>query len=158
MTLAICESADDVRQLARRQAEWRRQQFIERPPVVRPKPAVVVEAPAPVVKRVIVPLPTLALCPPTTAVRIIQIVCVRFNLPGYLLLSDRRTASIVRPRQIAMWLVHKHTALSLPQIGRKFGGRDHTTVLHAVRKIEHLRSEDAALAATIAELEAEILA
>src|SRR5258708_4437228 len=54
------------------------------------------------------------------------------------LLSARRTANVVRPRQIAMYLAKTLTLRSLPEIGRRFGGRDHTTVLHAVRKIENL--------------------
>ena len=52
------------------------------------------------------------------------------------LLSSRRNRSIVRPRQIGMYLAKSLTARSLPEIGRRFGGRDHTTVLHAIRKIE----------------------
>lgn len=54
------------------------------------------------------------------------------------LLSNRRPDHIVKPRQIAMYLTKEMTGRSLPDIGRRFGGRDHTTVLHAVRKIERL--------------------
>lgn len=61
------------------------------------------------------------------------------------ILSSRRTANVVRPRQIAMYLAKILTPRSLPEIGRRFGGRDHTTVLHAVRKIEALSSNDRAL-------------
>ena len=61
------------------------------------------------------------------------------------ILSSRRTASVVRPRQIAMYLAKVLTLRSLPEIGRRFGGRDHTTVLHAVRKIETLSKTDGAL-------------
>ena len=56
--------------------------------------------------------------------------------------SDRRTRDIARPRQIAMYLTKTMTGLSLPEIGRKFGGKDHTTVLHAVRRIQELITED----------------
>ena len=59
------------------------------------------------------------------------------------LLSSRRTRSITRPRQIAMSLAKSLTRHSLPEIGNAFGGRDHTTVIHACRKVEELRSEDA---------------
>ena len=62
------------------------------------------------------------------------------------LLSARRTATVVLPRQIAMYLSKSLTLRSLPEIGRRFGGRDHTTVLHAVRKIEALSGKQAALA------------
>jgi chromosomal replication initiator protein len=65
------------------------------------------------------------------------------------LLSSRRTANVVRPRQVAMYLAKVLTLRSLPEIGRRFGGRDHTTVLHAVRKIENLAGTDSALAEEI---------
>ena len=58
------------------------------------------------------------------------------------LLSSRRTRSITRPRQIAMSLAKSLTRHSLPEIGNAFGGRDHTTVIHACRKVEELRGED----------------
>ncbi|MCA6238081.1 MAG: chromosomal replication initiator protein DnaA, partial [Phenylobacterium sp.] len=51
-----------------------------------------------------------------------------------------------RPRQAAMWIAKQITTRSLPDIGRRFGGRDHTTVLHAVRRIEALKQDDAVLA------------
>ncbi len=58
------------------------------------------------------------------------------------LLSGRRNRSIVRPRQIGMYLAKLLTSRSLPEIGRRFGNRDHTTVLHAIRKIEQLMNDD----------------
>ncbi len=61
------------------------------------------------------------------------------------ILSSRRTAVVVKPRQVAMFLAKTLTMRSLPEIGRRFGGRDHTTVLHAVRKIEALSAIDSAL-------------
>lgn len=69
-----------------------------------------------------------------------------FNVSRSDMLSSRRTANVVRPRQIAMYLAKTLTLRSLPEIGRRFGGRDHTTVLHAVRKIETLADKDQALA------------
>ncbi len=60
--------------------------------------------------------------------------------------SSRRSRAIARPRQVAMYLAKQLTARSLPEIGRKFGGRDHTTVMHAVRKIDELRQTDAGFA------------
>ncbi|MBA4807954.1 MAG: chromosomal replication initiator protein DnaA [Brevundimonas sp.] len=65
-----------------------------------------------------------------------------FNLKQADLLSERRTRSVARPRQIAMYLCKQHTTRSYPDIGRRFGGRDHTTVLHGVRKIEELMAQD----------------
>ena len=60
--------------------------------------------------------------------------------------SARRARAVARPRQVAMYLAKTLTARSLPEIGRKFGGRDHTTVMHAVKKVEELRAADAAFA------------
>ncbi len=60
--------------------------------------------------------------------------------------SARRARNVARPRQVAMYLAKQLTSRSLPEIGRKFGGRDHTTVMHAVRKIEELTGEDVAFA------------
>jgi chromosomal replication initiator protein len=59
--------------------------------------------------------------------------------------SARRARAVARPRQVAMYLAKQLTSRSLPEIGRKFGGRDHTTVMHAVRKIEQLCGEDAGI-------------
>lgn len=69
----------------------------------------------------------------------------QYNVSRADLLSSRRTANVVRPRQIAMYLAKTLTLRSLPEIGRRFGGRDHTTVLHAVRKIETLLDNDSSL-------------
>jgi chromosomal replication initiator protein len=74
-----------------------------------------------------------------------KLVASHFNLSRADILSSRRTANVVRPRQIAMYLSKVLTLRSLPEIGRRFGGRDHTTVLHAVRKIESLAEKDNAL-------------
>jgi chromosomal replication initiator protein len=56
--------------------------------------------------------------------------------------SARRSRQVARPRQIAMYLAKQLTSRSLPEIGRKFGGRDHTTVMHAVKKVEELKEAD----------------
>ena len=75
-----------------------------------------------------------------------RIVARHYNVSKTELLSNRRTRTIVKPRQIAMYLAKVMTPRSLPEIGRRFGGRDHTTVLHAVRKIEDLSGTDNTLA------------
>lgn len=75
-----------------------------------------------------------------------RIVSKHYNVSKADLLSARRTRTIVRPRQIAMYLAKVMTPRSLPEIGRRFGNRDHTTVLHAVRKIEDLARSDTGLA------------
>ena len=78
-----------------------------------------------------------------------RVVARQYNVSRSDLLSSRRTANVVRPRQVAMYLAKTLTLRSLPEIGRRFGGRDHTTVLHAVRKIENLVNTDSALAEEI---------
>ena len=78
-----------------------------------------------------------------------RVVARQYNVSRADLLSSRRTANVVRPRQVAMYLAKVLTLRSLPEIGRRFGGRDHTTVLHAVRKIENLAGSDSALAEEI---------
>lgn len=73
---------------------------------------------------------------------IIRKVADHYNIRMTDILSPRRARSVARPRQVAMFLAKKLTTKSLPEIGRRFGGRDHTTVIHAVRKIEELRAVD----------------
>ena len=72
------------------------------------------------------------------------------------LLSKRRSLEVARPRQIAMYLAKKLTPRSLPDIGRRFGGRDHTTVIHAVKRIEALRHTDRALQTALSALKEQI--
>jgi chromosomal replication initiator protein len=76
---------------------------------------------------------------------ILRIVAKHYGVQRGDLLSSRRNQSIVRPRQIGMYLAKTLTSRSLPEIGRRFGGRDHTTVLHAIRKIEALKQNDGSL-------------
>lgn len=146
-------------------------------PPEKPQPALVVvapvvkpEAPAPVV----IPVDPAQSVWPSTAlvadeaegnlwppeplrrptVRSIQIAVVQhFDIRMVNLLSERRDQMIVRPRQIGMYLSKRHTTQSLPQIGKLYGGKDHTTVLHAVRKIEGLLPSDEKLAADVAAIE-----
>lgn len=73
-------------------------------------------------------------------------VAEHFNIKVADMSSARRARAVARPRQVAMYLAKQLTARSLPEIGRKFGGRDHTTVMHAVRKIEELRAADSSFA------------
>jgi chromosomal replication initiator protein len=71
-----------------------------------------------------------------------KLVSTHFDLKPVDLISARRARAVARPRQIAMYLAKRLTTRSLPEIGRKFGGRDHSTVIHAVRRIEELRDTD----------------
>jgi len=85
-----------------------------------------------------------------------RVVARHYNVSRGDLLSSRRTANVVRPRQVAMYLAKTLTLRSLPEIGRRFGGRDHTTVLHAVRKIENLVGNDSSLAEEIESLKRQL--
>ncbi|MBT3556266.1 MAG: chromosomal replication initiator protein DnaA [Rhodospirillales bacterium] len=69
-----------------------------------------------------------------------------FNIRVSDMHSARRARSVARPRQVAMYLAKQLTSRSLPEIGRKFGGRDHTTVMHAVKKVDELREHDSSFA------------
>lgn len=83
---------------------------------------------------------------------ILKIIGHHYSVTRADLLSPRRARSIVRPRQVGMYLAKKFTPRSLPEIGRRFGGRDHSTVLHAVRKIEDLMKGDDILAREVSML------
>jgi chromosomal replication initiator protein len=73
-------------------------------------------------------------------------VAEHFNIRLSEMTASRRARAVARPRQVAMYLAKQLTPRSLPQIGDKFGGRDHTTVIHAIKKIEELIATDTALA------------
>ena len=88
-----------------------------------------------------------------TVEEIQKTVADHFNLRLADMLSSRKERAIARPRQVAMYLVKRLTNRSLPEIGRRFGGRDHTTVMHGVRKIEELKAKDPALAEDVETLE-----
>jgi chromosomal replication initiator protein len=85
-----------------------------------------------------------------------RVVARQYNVSRSDLLSSRRTANVVRPRQVAMYLAKIMTLRSLPEIGRRFGGRDHTTVLHAVRKIEALVDKEPALADEVEQIKRQL--
>ena len=86
-----------------------------------------------------------------------NIVAAHFNLNIQEMLSPRRSRSLARPRQIAMYLAKRYTTNSLPEIGRKFSNRDHTTVIHAVKKIEELSKKDDEIRQSINEIKKKFL-
>ena len=86
-----------------------------------------------------------------------KLVCSHFNLNIHELLSPRRSRSLARPRQIAMYLAKQHTTNSLPDIGRKFSNRDHTTVIHAVKKINELIKKDNEIRQNVIEIKKKLL-
>jgi len=76
-------------------------------------------------------------------------VAEHFNMRVADMHSERRARAVARPRQVAMFLAKSLTSRSLPEIGKKFGGRDHTTVMHAVKKVEELMASDHSFAEDI---------
>ena len=92
---------------------------------------------------------------PTQIVDIQKAVCRKFKISRNDLISKRMTGYLILPRHIAMYLSKTMTLHSLPEIGRRFGGRDHTTVLYAVEKIDFLRRSDSDLARKINEIRLE---
>jgi chromosomal replication initiator protein len=78
-----------------------------------------------------------------------KVVAEHFGLKQADLLCEKRTRAVARPRHAAMYLAKQLTTRSYPDIGRRFGGRDHTTVLHAVKRVEALKAEDPVLAADL---------
>jgi chromosomal replication initiator protein len=88
--------------------------------------------------------------------RIQELVCDRFGVTHDELTGDRRSQNIVYPRQVAMYLSRELTDSSLPKIGKEFGGRDHTTVIHATSKIARLIREDRSVYNLVQELTARV--
>ena len=80
-----------------------------------------------------------------------------YNIQLSEMLSQRRSRPLARPRQIAMYLAKKMTTRSLPEIGRRFANRDHTTVIHAVKTITRLRDKDEEMAKNIAQIKSLLL-
>lgn len=85
-------------------------------------------------------------------------VCQHFGVSLIDLVSQRRPVRLVEARHVAMWLAKNLTEYSLPQIGAAFGGRDHTTVLHAVRKVDAQRAADPEFASLTGDLLAGLMA
>jgi chromosomal replication initiator protein len=88
--------------------------------------------------------------------RIQDLICERFGVTMQELTGDRRSQNIVYPRQVAMYLSRELTDSSLPKIGKEFGGRDHTTVIHATSKIARLIREDRSVYNLVQELTARV--
>jgi len=89
-----------------------------------------------------------------TVNRIVARVSDYFHVPTADLVSARRTRAVLLPRQVSMYLSRQMTNLSLHEIGACFGGRDHTTVLHACRKVAETLARDNLLAGTVRQLQA----
>ena len=80
-----------------------------------------------------------------------------FNIALSEMLSQRRSRPLARPRQIAMFLAKKMTTRSLPEIGRRFANRDHTTVIHAVKTITRLSEQDDEMKKNISQIKSLLL-
>lgn len=92
----------------------------------------------------------------TDAKRILRVVCDYFSMPAAVLKSKKRTHAVVRPRQICIYLMYTMTALSYPQIGRLMGGFDHSSAIHATRRIAELRTTDPQIDAAVTAIMAEL--
>ena len=88
--------------------------------------------------------------------RVQEVVSGHFGIPQSEMTSDRRARKVSRPRQIAMYLVKEMTPKSMPAIGRCFGNRDHTTVMHGIQRIGQLIEEDADVAQDVAIIRARL--
>lgn len=84
-----------------------------------------------------------------TVRRIQDVVSAFYRIPSDEMTSERRGREVARPRQIAMYLAREMTPKSFPDIGKLFGNRDHTTVLHAVRRVESLIEADPDIAVDV---------
>lgn len=125
------------------------------PPMVEPVKSAAVSA------EIIPPVEASILHPADQKIRVRTVqdaVCEHYKIGLIDLISERRAKTLVLPRHVAMYLAKNLTMRSLPEIGRLFGGRDHTTVLHAVRKIDGIVSSDAELAGQIEQIKTRILA
>lgn len=87
-----------------------------------------------------------------------RVVSAHFNIPESEMKSDRRARRIARPRQVAMYFARDLTRHSLPSIGRMFGNRDHTTVLHAIRSITVLKDSDRDIHESVNAIKEQLLA
>ena len=163
----VKEFTDAADLLASRRAL--RAQFYGKPapkPAKAPQPVVVAPPepepePAPIDEREQAIRDWLSLASPgsvraSAASMILDIVAKHTGYNRVALISESRHAPLVRARQMAYWLMRRHTGLSLPSIGHRIGGRDHTTVLSGFRKIKFLMSEDQDFAALMRTLSAEV--
>jgi chromosomal replication initiator protein len=99
---------------------------------------------------------TPAVAPPLEPRQVQEAVATRLGLSVEQLLSPSRTAPVARARQLAMYLTRELTDLSLPAIAQAFNRRDHTTVLHAIRRVERSALEDASVSRALEELTSEL--
>lgn len=159
------------------QSTWNERQLCERyrevrmrlraPPMKAPKATVMIEAP-PIASEAPPPepIPQVPLPVPDdegpiikrlTLARILNTVSAYYGVEVIHIISARRTADIMRPRHVAAYLARENTTLSYPHIGRLMGGRDHSTILVACRKIARLLSEgDEQLASDLRALRQEL--
>ena len=91
-------------------------------------------------------------CEPPSAKRIIEVVAEHFGIPIKEITGDKRHQEVVQARQVAMYLCRQMLGTSYPALGREFGGKDHSTVLYAVKKIKRLQSDNRDLKRLLTEL------
>lgn len=167
MSLTECVTAADVRALAKQRSDWRRRQYsavkqqLAKPAFVPMSLTFRLMSGDPILtsfgcwivgKRMREPIIPVHL--QNRIKRIQDAVARELGVSVDEMVSQRRTKKPVYARQIAMWFAKEKTVHSYPEIGDRFGGRDHTTVLHAWRKIEKLRHSDPELAGHIGRIAA----
>jgi hypothetical protein len=165
MSLVECRTAEDVRALAKQRADWRRKQYAQvKQELAKPPTSVQETRQHWATKRSI----TATLCVSYGCLvikrtwrsviplhlqnrikEIQEVVAKELGVSVDCMVSNRRRGPEVRARQLAMWFCRSRTVQSLPEIGKRFGGRDHTTILHAIRMVEERRHSDPELAERI---------
>lgn len=129
--------------------QFERRTELARLPRLVPDPRIVADVQAALDDKIEAPPPRPRLTP---IIAIQHIVALHLGVPPASLRGPRRTPGVVLPRQTAMWLAKWLTVQSTVDIGRRFGGRDHTTVLHGIRQTDKRIAADAEFAATVAKL------
>lgn len=95
---------------------------------------------------------------PATTRIVLDVVSEATGISVAALCGDQRVAAIIRPRQIACWIMRQETTRSLPQIGQAMGGRDHTTILNSIRRVDQIREQDEVFAALVDDIRDQVKA
>ena len=95
---------------------------------------------------------------PATTRIVLDVVSEATGISVAALCGDQRVAAIIRPRQIACWLMRQETTRSLPQIGRAMGGRDHTTIMNAIKRVDQMRERDEVFSALVDDIRDQVKA
>lgn len=95
---------------------------------------------------------------PATTRIVLDVVSEATGISVAALCGDQRVTAIIRPRQIACWIMRQETTRSLPQIGRAMGGRDHTTIMNAIKRVDQMRERDEVFSALVDDIREQVKA